>query len=134
MAVVGIEVTVSSESLERHEAKGKGHITCLVVPAIWTLPPQPATHRQQQILAELHAARVASAEIELGKAQQETFAANVLQASWRGYNTRRLLHSSRATRRSLEARKATELQASVCNNGFLSLRGGWPGVATLTAI
>ncbi len=47
--------------------------------------------------------------------RRETTAANVLQASWRGYNARRVseMQTSTAARRSLEARKATELQASV---------------------
>lgn len=67
--------------------------------------------RQQRCAAQVSVARVGRGFIERKRRQRETSGATVLQAGWRGYNARKAFETSRAAKRSLEARRATTLQA-----------------------
>ncbi|CAM9491552.1 unnamed protein product, partial [Scytosiphon promiscuus] len=66
--------------------------------------------RQMRDAAQAKLARVARNFIQRESHRRDMGGATVVQASWRGYNARKTLETSRAARRSLEGRRATELQ------------------------
>ncbi|CAM9119117.1 unnamed protein product, partial [Ectocarpus sp. 8 AP-2014] len=67
--------------------------------------------RQRRAAAQVQIAKVARGLMQRNRLERQTAGSTVLQACWRGYNTRKTLESSRAARRTLESRRATELQA-----------------------
>ncbi|CAM9140833.1 unnamed protein product [Ectocarpus fasciculatus] len=67
--------------------------------------------RQRRAAAQVQIAKAARGLIQRKRLERETAASTVVQACWRGYNARKTLESSRAARRTLEGRRATELQA-----------------------
>lgn len=87
-------------------------------PILHTMPLSscpPMLHRQKREAAQIKLSSVARAVIERERLEREACGATVLQASWRGYNARKALETSRAARRTLEGRRATKLQVQLAS-------------------